>query len=69
MMFRQSEFSLAVVVCAWCQPNERGAGLGAISHGICPRHFRKLTRQLQGVQPKQRARPLRVPVDEALLPF
>jgi hypothetical protein len=46
----QSEFPLRVAVCAWCKPKNRGvelgASLGAISHGICPRHFKKLTEQV-----------------------
>lgn len=47
----QCEFQLRVPVCAWCQPKSRGvelgAGLGAISHGICPRHLKKLRLELQ----------------------
>ena len=43
---RQIEFSMAVSVCAWCKPSEKGAGLGAISHGICPRHLQELMREL-----------------------
>ncbi len=39
---RQIELPLKVAVCAWCRPRELGGGLGAISHGICPRHFRQL---------------------------
>jgi len=35
----QPEFPLRVVVCAWCKPRELGATIGALSHGICPRHF------------------------------
>jgi hypothetical protein len=42
----QIEFPLAVAVCAWCKPNELGEALGAISHGICPRHLRKMKIQL-----------------------
>jgi hypothetical protein len=47
----QTEFSLSVAVCAWCKPRERGAGLGAISHGICLRHLRKLKLEVQGLLP------------------
>jgi hypothetical protein len=47
----QSELPLRVAVCAWCKPKNRsidlGAGLGAISHGICPRHLKKLRLELQ----------------------
>jgi hypothetical protein len=46
MNAQQIEFPLRVAVCAWCEPVRRGAGLGEISHGICPRHLRKLERQL-----------------------
>ena len=42
---RQIELPLKVPVCAWCQPHELGEGLGAISHGICPRHFRQLLQE------------------------
>jgi len=43
----QTEFPLRVAVCAWCKPRELGAGLGALSHGICPRHFREMKVKLQ----------------------
>ncbi len=47
----QSEFPLQVVVCAWCKPRNRGAdpgnSPGPISHGICPRHLKKLKLELQ----------------------
>jgi len=46
----QSEFPLRVAVCAWCKPKRRGVGPGTnpdpISHGICPRHFKKLKLEL-----------------------
>ncbi len=49
--FLQSEFSLRVPVCAWCKPKNRradpGDSPGAISHGICPRHLKKLKLELQ----------------------
>ena len=47
MMARQIEFPLAVAVCAWCRPRELGSGLGALSHGICPRHLRKMKLELK----------------------
>ena len=56
MTVSQTEFSLAVAICAWCKPNERGSGLGAISHGICLRHLRKLKLETQGLL-RKRARP------------
>jgi len=47
----QIEFQLRVAVCAWCKPKNRGVdlgtGLGSISHGICPRHLRKIQLELQ----------------------
>lgn len=47
----QSEFSLLVPVCAWCKTKNRGVdlgpGLGSISHGICPRHLKKIKLDLQ----------------------
>lgn len=48
---QQSELPMRVAVCAWCKPKHRGvelgAGLGAISHGICPRHLKQLRLELQ----------------------
>lgn len=44
---RQSVLPLRVAVCAWCKPRELGAGLGDLSHGICPRHFREMKTKLQ----------------------
>jgi len=58
-MARQTEFLLAVAVCAWCRPGELGVGLGVVSHGICPRHFEMMRRRLQrmaGVLPKRSSR-------------
>ena len=43
----QPEFALRVAVCAWCKPRELGATVGALSHGICPRHFREMKLKLQ----------------------
>jgi hypothetical protein len=37
----QTEFSMRVAVCAWCKPVP-GAGISVWSHGICPRHLRKM---------------------------
>jgi hypothetical protein len=59
MMAGQIEFPLAVAVCAWCRPGELGAGLEPLSHGICPRHLRKMKRELQrrtGAAPKRSSR-------------
>jgi hypothetical protein len=67
---RQIEFPLAVAVCAWCEPFERGAGLGAVSHGICPRHLRKIEHQVKGVVLGRRPRSRRRSHEgETLLPF
>ena len=47
----QNEFPLRIPICAWCKPKNRGVelgtGLGVISHGICPRHLKKLRLELQ----------------------
>ena len=48
MTATQIEFGLAVPVCAWCKPGERGAVRGASSHGICLRHLKKLKLEAQG---------------------
>ena len=51
MTLLQNEFPLWVSVCAWCKPKTRGAASGnspgAITHGICPRHLKKLKLELQ----------------------
>ncbi len=63
MTASQTEFSLKVAICAWCKPNERGSGLGAVSHGICLRHLKHLKLQTQGLLPKRSSRAsLRSPV-------
>jgi len=71
MPVSQTEFGLNVAICAWCRPEERGSGLGAISHGICLRHLRFLKLQTQGLLPKRAARSLpRGPIQtEAFLSF
>lgn len=56
MTAHQIEFPLAVAVCAWCKPKERGTGVGALSHGICLRHLRKLKLEAQGVVGKRLTR-------------
>ncbi len=56
----QTEFPLAVAICAWCKPHERGSGLGALSHGICLRHLRDLKLKTQCLlQRRSPARPVR----------
>ncbi len=69
-MPRQIEFPLSVSVCAWCRPGELGASLGAVSHGICLKHLRKLRLELLGapaVRPTRSGRGGRAPGNEALL--
>ena len=59
MLARQIDLPLAVPVCAWCRPAELGAGPGLLSHGICPRHLRKIKLKLQrmsGAIPKRSRR-------------
>ncbi len=56
----QIEFPLSVAVCAWCKPQELGAGLGVLSHGICLKHLRRLKLQAEGislVRPRRIRRP------------
>jgi hypothetical protein len=71
MTASQIEFSLKVAICAWCKPNERGSGLGAISHGICLRHLRFLKLETLGLLKKRVARPPRGSAiqTEAFLPL
>jgi hypothetical protein len=52
MIASQTEFGLAVAVCAWCKPHEYGQAIGAVSHGICLRHLRHLKLELQGLLPR-----------------
>jgi hypothetical protein len=68
MIANQLDLSLPVAVCAWCKPEERGDGVGHLSHGICPGHLRKIKLELQGVSFKRRRRN-RLASTEALLPF
>jgi len=46
MATQQTELPIRVVVCAWCEPWARSSGLGDVSHGICPRHLKKMTQSL-----------------------
>ena len=45
----QIEFSMPVPVCAWCEPRKPGATRVAVTHGICPRHFRQLKLETQKI--------------------
>jgi hypothetical protein len=55
----QMEMPIPVAVCAWCKPQELGTGVGAVSHGICPRHLRNLGLEMRGlpVKPPRRVTP------------
>jgi hypothetical protein len=48
----QTEFFLPVAVCAWCHPRQEDES-EVVSHGICPRHFQEILRQVRspGAQP------------------
>ncbi|HWH71650.1 MAG TPA: hypothetical protein VNT26_19915 [Candidatus Sulfotelmatobacter sp.] len=59
MTASQIDLPLTVPVCAWCKPKEWGSTLGALSHGICPRHLHHLKLQMQGLTPKRSPRPRR----------
>jgi hypothetical protein len=66
----QTEFPLTVSVCAWCKPYDRGPGFETVSHGICPRHLRKLKLESKGIAtqaPRRRYRKNRHP--ESWLPL
>jgi hypothetical protein len=41
-------FAVPVVMCAWCKPKRGAAQLPAVSHGICPRHLRKMRAKVEG---------------------
>jgi hypothetical protein len=55
----QTELPLRIAVCAWCKPRELGAALGALSHGICPRHFREMKIDLESRLPGRAVAPVR----------
>jgi hypothetical protein len=38
----QIEFPLPVAICAWCQPVTGPGADRTTTHGICPRHLRKM---------------------------
>ena len=70
LMTQQTELPLSVAICAWCRPEERGSSLGAVSHGICPRHLPKLKLQLlgqTGAQPERSRRRRQEPAKDAPL--
>jgi hypothetical protein len=65
----QLDLSLSVAVCAWCKPRVPMGEIGALSHGICPRHLRKVKLELQGVVSRRRRRAAADKTRETLLPF
>jgi hypothetical protein len=70
MQVAQLDLSLRIPICAWCEPRLPGGEIGELSHGICPRHFRKVVLQSQGLLPKRRRRSIRDESNrEALLPL
>ena len=74
MQAGQLDLSLSVAVCAWCKPRVPTGEPGVLSHGICPRHLRKVKFELQGFVPQRRRRSsARAATDEltreALLPL
>lgn len=53
----QIELSFSVIMCAWCRPQARHGSAGLQSHGICPRHLKKLKGKLNKTEPFRPARP------------
>jgi hypothetical protein len=58
MQAGQLDFSLRVAVCAWCKPRGPVNEGVLLSHGICPRHRRKVESEmeLQADPPRRRRR-------------
>jgi len=52
----QLDLSLRVAICAWCKPRGPLGELGSLSHGICPRHLRRVKLEVQGMLPRRRRR-------------
>jgi len=48
LTIRQTELPMDVIVCAWCKPKPGSSVSKAFSHGICPRHLRKMRLKLGG---------------------
>jgi hypothetical protein len=51
---RQIELPMTFAVCAWCKPAPAGEGFAVWSHGICPRHLRRMRLDLQKKPRKSR---------------
>jgi hypothetical protein len=50
---QQTEFTMSVPVCAWCKPRSGAVSLTVLSHGICPRHLKKMRSKLQSKSAKR----------------
>ncbi len=53
----QIEFPMHVAVCAWCRPKAAGPPPPGQSHGICPRHLKKMRAQLSKALQKKSKNP------------
>lgn len=74
MAAEQIELRIAVPLCAWCIGAEamREREPDEVSHGICPRHLKKLKAQILGIpvfQSPRRAARGRERAGEPLLPL
>jgi hypothetical protein len=70
MTGRQTEFAMSIAVCAWCKPDEHGGNVGSLSHGICPRHLKKIKLRLHSSAKKRRRSATQKDLKmDALLPF
>ena len=49
----QTEFPMSVPVCAWCKPRSDAVSMTVLSHGICPRHLKKMRSKLQNKSAKR----------------
>ncbi len=61
----QTEFIMAVPVCAWCEPRKPGSTQAPVTHGICPRHLKQLkleTRKIHCPPTTNTPTPARKPV-------
>ena len=68
MTANQTEFPMSVAVCAWCKPRDQRENPGLRSHGICPRHLRKMILEAQGIiRSRTRSAPFPKDVRESML--
>ena len=56
MAYRQIDLPMLITVCAWCKPKEPDAVRGSLSHGICPRHLKRLKLEARGLVVKRSRR-------------